>query len=114
MICPYCKKDAVWWENSMIYWRNYWKSYMCYYCKDCDAYVGTHKNSRKSLGSMANKELRGWRKATHRKLDPLWKEGIISRGEIYKELAEHFWKEVHVGWSDIEMCKKIIAYLSLR
>jgi len=46
---------------------------MAYYCKEDDAYVGTHKNSRKSLGTMANKELRERRKKAHRVLDPLWK-----------------------------------------
>ena len=114
MICPYCWKKAKFVNNSEIYWRSYWKSYMAYYCKEDDAYVGTHKNSRKSLGTMANKELRERRKKAHRVLDPLWKSWKISRWWIYKELADNFWQEVHVGQSDILMCKNIINYINYR
>ena len=46
MICPYCNKEAKWCENKVIYGKNYGKSYMCYYCKDCDAYVGCHNNTK--------------------------------------------------------------------
>jgi hypothetical protein len=40
---------------------------MIYLCVPCDAYVGTHKNSKdhKPLGFLANRGLREARKAAH-------------------------------------------------
>ena len=108
MICPYCDKEAPWVENKAIYGRNYGKSYMCYYCKPCDAYVGCHQNTRKALGTMANRELRYWRKRAHAYLDPIWKSGRMKRGVMYAKLKDIFGKEVHVGESDIEMCRKLL------
>ena len=108
MNCPYCGKPALWCENKEIYGRNYGKSYMCWFCKDCDAYVGCHNNTREPLGTMANKELRGWRVKAHAAIDPLWKSGEISRKRVYKALAEIFGEEVHIGGSDVARCKEII------
>src|SRR3990167_11355804 len=110
MICPYCKNEAKWCENKEKYGKNYGKSYMCYYCRDCDAYVGCHNNTEEPLGSMANKELRGWRMKAHDAIDPLWKSGKYARRQIYHRMQLYFRKEVHIGESDIKMCKKIIKF----
>lgn len=110
MKCPYCKMEAIWCENKEIYGRNYGKSYMCYLCKKCDAYVGCHNNSKKPLGTMANKELREWRKKTHTTIDPIWRDGVISRGKLYRMMSDHFGFDVHIGESDVEICKKIIEW----
>jgi len=109
MICPYCKNEAKWCENKEKYGKNFGKSYMCYYCKPCDAYVGCHENTTRPLGTMANKELRGWRMKAHDSVDPLWREGKMPRREVYKMLNEKLGKSVHIGESDIEMCKQIIG-----
>lgn len=112
VICPYCNKPAVWCENKEKYGRNYWKSYMCYLCKDCDAYVGCHNNTREPLGTMANNELRQWRMKVHNDyLDPLWREMGMDRREVYQILEKHFWRPIHTWESDIEMCQKIIEFL---
>lgn len=108
MICPYCGKEAEWVSNEKIYGKRYGKSYMCYYCKSCDAYVGCHSNSRNALGTMANKELRGWRKKAHAVIDPLWKSRKYKRHTVYLRLSEWFGEQVHVGESDIERCQEII------
>ena len=108
MICPYCKKEAKWCDNKEVYGRRYGKSYMCYWCKDCDAYVGCHQNTRNPLGTMANKELREWRMKAHAVIDPLWKSGGKSRKEVYKELDKLFGFKVHIGSADKELCQKII------
>ena len=112
MICPYCSKPAKYGPNEEYYGSRYGRSYMCYYCKECDAYVGTHNNTKKPLGTMANKELRQWRIKTHGVFDLLWKNGKFKRQEAYEMLDKHFGKEVHIGEADIEMCKKIIDYLN--
>ncbi len=114
MICPYCNKEAVWCENKEIYGRNYGKSYMVYLCKECDAYVGCHQNTQKPLGTMANAELREWRQKAHAVFDPLWKGKNHSKQErtkAYKRLNREFGREIHIGESDIETCKKIIELL---
>lgn len=110
MKCPFCNNNAEWVENKEIYGTNYGKSYMCYLCRSCDAYVGCHQNTKKPLGTMANKELREWRKKAHANIDPQWKDFGRSRGSVYAELKELFGKEVHIGESDIETCKKIVGY----
>lgn len=109
MICPYCKKEARWCENKERYGKNYGKSYMCYWCKDCDSYVGCHENTKRPLGTMANAELREWRMKTHAAIDPLWKEGKMTRKQVYSFLSQSLGREIHVGESDIEMCQKIIS-----
>lgn len=88
---------------------------MAYLCKDCDAYVGCHNNTRKPLGTMANKETREWRKKAHSILDPLWKfkKGINkkeTRSYLYNQLRKSFGFDVHIGESDIKQCIKIIEW----
>jgi hypothetical protein len=46
-ICPYGHKQAAWVSNEQIYGSPYSHSYMCYLCKDCNAYVGCHRNTRR-------------------------------------------------------------------
>jgi len=58
--CDYCGKPTIYVKDSEIYSRSYggW----VYWCKDCDAYVGTHKTGKlkgQPLGRLANQELRG-------------------------------------------------------
>lgn len=111
MICPYCKKEAIWCENKEVYGKNIGRSYMMYLCKPCDARVGCHNNTRQALGTMADKELREWRRTAHLHLDRLWKDGIFTRKKVYQILKDVFHKEVHIGESNIEMCKEIIKKL---
>lgn len=109
MICPYCKKEALWCDNAERYGKRYGKSYMCYWCKDCDSYVGCHNNTQKALGTMANKELREWRMKAHAVIDPLWREKGWNRNSVYKYLRKVFEREIHIGESDVETCKKILT-----
>ena len=97
MICPYCKKEARWCENKEIYGKNYGKSYMCYYCKPCDAYVGCHNNSTRPLGTMANQELRNWRMEAHKHIDSLWKDKILSRKKYIKILQKNLVEKYTLG-----------------
>lgn len=109
MICPYCQKEALWVPNEEVYnGKRYGKSYMCYYCKPCNAYVGCHNNTKQPLGIMANKELRNWRIKVHAKIDPLWKNEDYDRRHLYKIISERLGKTYHTGESDIETCKKIL------
>ena len=115
MKCNYCGKEAEWVENKEIYGRNYGKSYMAWLCRDCDAYVGCHKNTKKSLGSLANKELREWRKEAKGKFIGIMMGGKWSN-KYLKDKAYRWLRyelnlstcDSHFGMFDIEMCKKAI------
>lgn len=119
MICPYCNKEAPWVENKEKYGKNYGKSYMCYFCKPCDSYVGCHANTTKSLGTMANKELRQWRMKAHEAFDPIWKKKKLNNHTVFNNRKRRFkayqWLSrelglvaAHIGESNIDICKKII------
>ena len=110
MICPYCGKEAIWCENKEVYGINYGKSYMCYFCKPCNAYVGCHTNSKTPLGTMANSELREWRKKAHQVFDPLWEQRHMRRRYLYQKMSEYFGKQIHIGEANIEECKRIIEW----
>lgn len=112
LTCPYCKNAARWCSNEERYGRRYGQSYMCYWCKDCDAYVGCHQNSKKPLGSMANAELRKLRILAHAVIDPLWRSGKMDRRQMYRMLSEKLGRTVHIGWSDEKDCKEIIEKFS--
>lgn len=72
------KQEAVWTENKAIYGRNHGRSFMCYLCRPCNAYVGCHNNTRKPLGTMADAETREWRKKAHAVIDLIWKSKKMS------------------------------------
>jgi len=114
MICPFCKKEAIWCQNKEIYGRNYGKSFMVWLCKPCKSWVGTHNNTKKPLGTMANEEMRRWRLMAHKTFDPIWRSGTKSRNSAYRMLKNHFKKEIHIGESDVETCKQIIEFVNSR
>jgi hypothetical protein len=107
MNCPYCENPANYGPNEEFYGKRYGKSWMCYYCKPCRAYVGTHNNTTRPLGTMANDELRKARMAAHANIDPYWKENGWKRGDVYAALNKHFGHEIHVGESDLETAREI-------
>lgn len=106
--CPFCGEPAEWVQNKEIYGKNYGESYMCWLCRPCDAYVGCHQNTRRPLGTIANKETREWRKKAHAEIDPHWRDDFCNRDEVYIALSRELGREVHVGESNIEQCKEII------
>lgn len=56
-------------------------------CKPCNAYVGTHRNSQKSLGRVANSTLRKKRNQAHAIFDRLYRDNHLSRNEAYQWLS---------------------------
>jgi len=115
-ICPYCERKSVYADSAEVYNG---KSYgMIYLCRPCDAYVGTHKNSKKPLGRLADAELRKWKRKAHNAFDPLWEFKTkrmakhIARNNAYRWLAVQLKIDrdaCHIGKFDIDMCKKVIA-----
>ena len=85
-------------SNSTIYGREYGDWPYVYLCMLCGASIGTHPHSDYPLGLMADKETRTLRTALHAIIDPAWKEGQISRGELYQVMAEGMGlQRFHVG-----------------
>jgi hypothetical protein len=84
--------------------------YLCW----CGAYVGCHPNTIQPLGSPADKELRELRMRVHKRFDPLWKGGALSRDEAYSRLAAVLGlsgADCHIGMFTKELCVQALAKL---
>lgn len=109
--CPYCQEQAVLMDSARIYHGH---SYgLIWACLGCKAWVGTHKSSPNNapLGRLANEELRKWKIQAHARFDLLWKNHELSRKDAYQKLSEVLGipvKQAHIGYCDIEQCKKIV------
>ena len=119
-ICPYCCKHTEYIDSSFVYGKSYG---MIYICKPCDAYVGVHKGTDKSLGRLANKELRMAKKEAHFYFDKIAKTSLIN--EIWREYIPnltnrqkaYLWlskqmdidRELcHIGMFTLPQCKKVV------
>lgn len=108
VICPYCGKPAEYVDSEEIYGESYG---MIYLCRDCDAYVGCRKGSKRPLGELADATTRMWRHRAHSCFDWLWRKRYFSRGGAYYWLAQQMGldtKLTHIGMFNIEQCKKVI------
>ena len=115
MNCPYCNNKADFITSKQFYGRDYGSN--MYICRPCDAYVGTHGNTDKALGTMAKYELRELRKKAHAAFDPLWRKRKMSRSKAYKWMQEAMGltsKEAHIGLFDEAKCKLLIQKVKER
>ena len=115
VFCPYCQKPAELLDDTIVYKRLHGKIWIC---QDCDAYVGTHKNSENHapLGTLANAKLRELRKFAHWNFDPIWKAKMkrdnveqskarsLGYGWLAKEMALDVAK-CHIAMFDEEQCE---------
>lgn len=119
--CPYCDGPAELVRSRDIYpfarkdYGRFWQ------CEPCDAYVGTHKNSRDHApyGMLANKELRALRNEAHEVFDPIWQyreqqgtDRSKARQDAYTWLAEQMGlqpHECHIGMFGPEKCIQTIV-----
>lgn len=112
--CPYCGKLADLVDSSEAYKVSYGYIWLC---RPCDAYTGVHRDSPKfaPLGTLAKKELRYLRQMVHKKFDPLWKSGKMTRVKAYHWLAYQMGissDRCHVALFCEAKCKKALAILS--
>jgi len=118
VICPYCGDNATLVDSKIIYGKSHG---MMWLCKPCDAYVGTHKNSKRHapMGNMANEELRRWKVNAHNAFDPIWKHRVVKklhnryeeRKKAYSWLAKQLGipiRHCHIGAFDLETCKRVV------
>lgn len=69
-------------------------------CDTCLNYVGCHHKTAfrtKPLGCIPNERMKTIRRDIHKLMDPLWKNNIISRNNIYKILSIALEKEYHTA-----------------
>lgn len=114
VVCPYCGRPAKLVNGAAIYGAGRFADRLFWLCRDCAAWVGCHKNSRRAapLGRLADAELRRWKSSAHAVFDPLWKIGLLSRSEAYRKLAKALdiqpASQCHIGWMDVEQCKAVV------
>lgn len=131
MICQYCGSNGELVSSRRLYARDYGFMWICKQYPKCDAYVGCHQGTKNPLGSLANAELRSWRKLAHSSFDVLWrrkKQKLLredrklrikrnsvkydARSSGYEWLSKTLnieFKKCHIGMFDIEKCKQVIS-----
>ncbi len=111
-ICRYCGSPVVYTSNAEIYGREYGEG-KCYLCRNCRAFVGVHPGTDRPLGTLANEELRRYRKITHYWFDQIWKKPlrISTRNKAYEWLSEQLGKPrkyTHIAMFEKQECEKTI------
>lgn len=117
IICPYCNKEAEFFaESSGIYGIDRGPVYTC---RQCNARVMAHKNNLMPMGTLANRNLRGYRKQAHEIFDKFWHK-IIKKMNWHEERARDYayqqlalamnlsLKDCHFALFDISACKMAI------
>lgn len=113
MNCPYCHRPAQFLTSLEYYGRDFGSN--VYACIPCGASVGTHRRSKRPLGTMANAELRGLRKQAHHLFDPLWRNKLMGRKAAYKILRKMMGlskEQAHIGMFNKGQCLVLIEILS--
>ena len=128
-LCPYCMASAQIVGGDFIYpYRIDLHDKKFWICVPCDAYVGTHANSKEKdtpLGTLANAELRYLRIQTHDIFDPIWREIVRAEGMsrtkarkgLYKWLALAMCierKDCHVALFNEDQCRQAMRILGDR
>ena len=113
-ICPYCKSGTKRATETFIYGREY-KRRMMICCKNfphCNSYVGTDDEGI-TLGRLANKTLRQYKKVAHDSFDKIWKEKYCKRSELYEHMSNMLdlsGEFTHIGMFNEKTCKKVIDW----
>ena len=78
-------------HRSDLFAKKFWR------CQTCGNYVGCHAGTDKPLGNIPTEELRKARNHIHALLDPLWKRGMIARGDLYSMISGRIGRTYHTG-----------------
>ncbi len=113
-ICRYCGSKVVFTSNAEIYGKEYGQG-KCYLCRNCRAFVGVHPGSEIPLGTLANDELRQYRKEAHYWFDQIWRKPrkIATRHGAYGMLAKHLGlkrEDTHIAMFEKEQCIRTINF----
>jgi hypothetical protein len=117
--CPYCGKDSELIDSKEMY---HGTSYgMMYICRPCQAWVGCHKGTTRSLGRLANDTLRKLKHEAHEHFDILWRKKMhqqdvskgIARAKAYIWLSDMMGTDpelTHIGMFNEEQCERVIEF----
>lgn len=99
--CPLCGCCVVLLRNRVLYKKDVGNWPFLYWCLGCGAAASTHPYSIYPKGILASAETRAARNRVHALLDPLWKEGEMTRPEAYALLTLLMGRapddQVHIG-----------------
>lgn len=122
-ICPYCKarseliKAKDFYQKAELREELGDKQPLIYICHPCDAYVGCHKDSNKSLGRLARPALRKLKIKTHKIFDSIWREEkILTRDQAYAWLSKRLSlspEYTHIGMFKYTTCLRVIKECEL-
>ncbi len=114
-VCPFCRSRVSLIDSAKVFGYSYGFIYLCDFYPNCDARGGCHPGTIKPLGTLADKELRRWRRLAHQKFDPLWKLGIFPcRNAAYKWLSKVMrlpLAKTHIAMFNIRQCQRVIAFV---
>ena len=103
--------------NDHVYGKQYGSGY-CYYCTQCQAFVGTHRPwPRIALGVLADKKMRTLKVECHNIFDTFWKgkhKASKKRDDLYKWLSVQMgvpYPECHFGYFDYSQLQKALSIL---
>jgi len=80
-------------------------------CVRCNSYCGCHKGTNNPLGTLANSELRDWRKKCHTNFDQIWKQYGTSRSMAYEWMSTVMGiskSKCHIAMFDVKQCEKLL------
>jgi hypothetical protein len=82
-------------------------------CPQCKKFVGCHNGIKKRpLGCIPTPQIKNARSKLHELIDPLWKTGKITRGDLYRKISEHLGWEYHTAeLRTIEDCRKVWTFV---
>ena len=106
--CPYCNMATQLIDSKDFYKDGFSYGYM-YVCPNCGAYVGCHKYTKVSFGSVADEE----RDRGHHYFDQIWRRRIIHRPGAYKLLSQAMgidFEYTHFGMFDKDKCLHAISF----
>ena len=114
-ICPYCNCKTELVSGGDIYkGTNQYNAYRFFRCVlNRDHYIGTYASGR-SLGRLADKELRRKKMEAHQIFDTLWKASppfFPSRFLAYQWLSVQMnvsQELTHIGMFDVDQCNRVI------
>ena len=123
--CPYCGSLVTKRAASYVYGKNAKPDTFLYVCDRypaCDSYVAAHTKNGLPMGTPANKTLRNKRIAAHKALDKIWKNGYMTKEQVYIWLQAKLdipANVMHIGKLNEYYCNRIIyecnrAYRNMR
>lgn len=112
-VCDCChNRTAKLVNNKVVYGSSYGSWPFAWYCEECEAAVGCHRNTFKPIGKLATKETRHLRAKAHGVFDKMWRSAAKSRGQAYAWLSDKLnipAEQCHMGMLSDENLYRVIA-----